>query len=298
MKLGYTLPILLCFVLFAQNDLNAQVSKRAYKKEIELWDGKRIDALKAANGWVNLAGLFWLKEGSNTFGSDSTSDIVFSHSEFPKRLGTFVVSSNRVDWITSEGNEVMLKDNKIQRITVFDIDSAANPSLSYKSFKWNIIKRENKIGVRFRDLNSPALQALTHINRYTIDSKWNIKAVFEPSLYSTIAITNVLGQTNQQQSPGKLRFSINNVSYTLDALDEGTGDFFVIFGDNTNGIETYHTGRFMYVPKPDQNGVTYIDFNKAYNPPCAFTSFATCPIPPKQNILPIDINAGEKSVSH
>lgn len=298
MKLGYTLPILFCFVLFAPNDLNAQVSKRAYKKEIELWDGKRIDALKAANGWVNLAGLFWLKEGNNNFGSDSTNDIIFSHSDFPKRLGTFVVSSNRVDWITTEGNNVMLKDNKIQKITVFDIDSAASPSLSYKSFKWNIIKRENKIGIRFRDLNSPALNALTHINRYAIDPKWNIKAVFEPSLYSTIAITNVLGQTTQQQSPGKLRFSINNVSYTLDVLDEGTGDLFVIFGDNTNGLATYETGRFMYVPKPDQNGITYIDFNKAYNPPCAFTTFATCPIPPKQNILPIDISAGEKSVSH
>ena len=147
MKLGYTLPILFCFVLFAPNDLNAQVSKRAYKKEIELWDGKRIDALKAANGWVNLAGLFWLKEGNNNFGSDSTNDIIFSHSDFPKRLGTFVVSSNRVDWITTEGNDVMLKDNKIQQITVFDIDSAASPSLSYKSFKWNIIYYDRKSNV-------------------------------------------------------------------------------------------------------------------------------------------------------
>ena len=298
MKLGFRLLLLFCFILLAQQALNAQVSKRAYKKEIELWDGKRIDALKAANGWVNLAGLFWLKEGNNSFGSDSTSDIIFSHPDFPIRLGIFVVSSNRVDWITAEGNDVMLKDKHIQNLTVFHTDSASNPSLSYKSFKWNIIKRENKIGIRFRDLNSPALNALTHINRYSIDPKWNIKAVFEPSLYSTIAITNVLGQTTQQQSPGKLRFSINNVSYTLDVLDEGAGDLFVIFGDNTNGLETYDTGRFMYVTRPDQNGNTFIDFNKAYNPPCAFTTFATCPIPPKQNILPIDISAGEKSVSH
>jgi uncharacterized protein (DUF1684 family) len=298
MKLGFRLLLFFCFILLAQQELNAQVSKRAYKKEIELWDTKRIDALKAANGWVNLAGLFWLKEGKNNFGSDSTNDIIFSHSDFPKRLGTFVVSSNRVDWITAEGNDVMLKDKHIQNLTVFHTDSASNPSLSYNTFKWNVIKRENKIGIRFRDLNSPALNALTHINRYAIDPKWNISAVFEPSLYSTIAITNVLGQTTQQQSPGKLRFSINNVSYTLDALDEGTGDLFVIFGDNTNGLETYDTGRFMYVPKPDENGITYIDFNKAFNPPCAFTTFATCPIPPKQNILPIDISAGEKSVSH
>lgn len=298
MKSGYRLLLFYCFIFFIQHDLNAQVSKRAYKKEIELWDGKRIDALKAANGWVNLVGLFWLKEGSNTFGSDSTSDIIYNHPDFPKRLGSFIVASNKVDWETAEGNDVMLKDTKIEHLTQFHFDSSTSPSLSYKSFKWNIIKRENKIGVRFRDLNSPSLQALTHINRYTINPKWNIKAVFEPSIYSTIAITNVLGQTSQQQSPGKLKFSINNVSYTLDVLDEGAGDFFVIFGDNTNGLETYHTGRFMYVPKPDQNGDTYIDFNKSFNPPCAFTSFATCPIPPKQNILPIDISAGEKSVTH
>jgi len=107
-------------------------------------------------------------------------------------------------------------------------------------------------------------------------------------------ITNVLGQTTAQNAAGKLVFQLKGVSYQLDALDEGGEELFVIFGDATNGNETYPNGRFIYVPKPDANGHTVIDFNKAFNPPCAFTVYATCPLPPKQNILPLALKIGEK----
>jgi uncharacterized protein (DUF1684 family) len=110
-----------------------------------------------------------------------------------------------------------------------------------------------------------------------------------------IFITNILGQTNAQQSPGKLIFSIGGQQYSLDALDEGGEDLFIVFGDATSGEETYPSGRFLYVKKPDASGNTVIDFNKAINPPCAFTKYATCPLPPSQNILPIRVPAGEKN---
>ena len=113
-----------------------------------------------------------------------------------------------------------------------------------------------------------------------------------------IPITNVLGTTSNQQSPGKLFFTINGKQYTLDALEGGKDELFIIFGDETNGLQTYPSGRYMYIKRPAGNGVTYLDFNKAYNPPCAFTDFATCPLPPKQNILPISITAGEKNYGH
>ena len=292
----YTILIFLLFVF--NQSLTAQQSKKEYIKEIKIWDQKRLETLKSATGWVNLAGLFWLKTGENTFGSDSSNDIVFNHPDFPSHLGKFIVTNSEVRWITNSPNKVFSSGKQISELEVFNIDSLKIPSLSFSNFKWNVIKREEKIGIRFRDLNNPALALLNHINRYDIDKKWKVKAVLEKGLFSTIAITNVLGQTTQQVSPGKIVFEIAGKQYKLDALDEGPGDLFVIFGDETNGIETYHTGRFLYVARPDENGNTYIDFNKSHNPPCAFTTFATCPIPPRQNVLPIPIHAGEKNVHH
>lgn len=266
----------------------------SYKEEIASWDQKRLVSLKSESGWVNLAGLFWLKPGENSFGSDASNEIVYTGTGFPAVAGKFIVSEKEVKWISHTPSKVSIKGNIVTETIAFHIDSARTPLFSLGSYRWSVIKREEKIGVRFRDLNSALLTSLNHIPRYDADIKWKLKAVFEPTLFKTIPITNVLGQTTQQASPGRIVFEIAGKTYKLDALDEGPGDLFVIFGDDTNGDETYPSGRFMYVPRPDANGVTTIDFNKSFNPPCAFTAFATCPLPPRQNILPVKIDAGEK----
>ena len=123
-------------------------------------------------------------------------------------------------------------------------------------------------------------------------------AKFLPPNPNGLFVTNVLGQTTAQDYAGKISFEYQGKNYVLDAISEGPGDLFVIFGDATNGINTYHTGRYMYVPRPDKNGNTFIDFNKAFNPPCAYTPYATCPIPPQQNILPFKVTAGELADQH
>ena len=276
----------------------AQQSKKEYKKEIERWDAERLESVKSPTGWVNLAGLFWLKNGKNNFGSASTNELVFSNEGFPSLLGTFELNGDKVRWTTASGNEVWYKKNQVEGMEVFNIDSMSSPTLSYSTYRWNIIKREDKIGVRFRDLNNPALAALTHINRFAVNPKLKINAYLEPSSLSTVAITNVLGQTYQQASPGKIVFEVDGKTYRLDAVEEGPELLQVIFGDETNGIESYPSGRFLYVSKPGTDGKVVIDFNKAFNPPCAFSPFATCPLPPKQNILPIRIEAGEKTIHH
>ncbi len=298
MKKIFSSGLIFMFFAICLQQVVAQTSAKNYKKEIEAWDQKRLFDLKSATGWVNLAGLFWLKDGENGFGKDSSNNIVFDHPNFPSFLGKFIVSEKEVRWVTHPGNQVNIRDKKIDELVIFHVDSLSNPSLSFSTFKWSIIKRENKIGVRFRDLNNPALTALTRIDRYPANPAWIINARLETSMFSTIAITNVLGQTTQQASLGKLVFQLNKKTYKLDVIDEGPGDMFVIFGDETNGDETYHTGRFLYVSRPDENGNTTIDFNKSHNPPCAFTTFATCPIPPRQNMLPFRIEAGEKNVHH
>jgi uncharacterized protein (DUF1684 family) len=168
--------------------------------------------------------------------------------------------------------------------------------LAYHTFRWTIIKREDKLGVRFRDLDHPNLKTFNHIERFAVSSKWKINATLEPALYASVSITNVLGQTYPMPSPGKIVFEVDGKKYKLDAVDEGGDDLFILFGDDTNAEHSYESGRFLYIPKQDANGNTVIDFNKAINPPCAFSTFATCPLPPKQNVLPIAITAGEKRV--
>ena len=290
------LSFIICLLVVFSS--TAQQSKKKYIKEIERWDVERLESVKSPTGWVNLAGLFWLNKGTNKLGSASSNELMFTKEGFPSLLGTFELNGDKVKWTTASGNEVWYKKNQVDEMEVFNVDSISSPSLSYSTYRWSIIKREDKIGVRFRDLNNPALDALTHINRFDVNPKWKINAYLEPSTFSTVAITNVIGQTYQQASPGKIVFEVDGKTYKLDAVEETAELLQVIFGDETNGIESYPSGRFLYVTRPGPDGKVVIDFNKSFNPPCAFSPFATCPLPPKQNILPIRVEAGEKTIHH
>ena len=272
----------------------SQEKNSSYEQQINAWHAKRIEDLKAPNGWVNLAGLFWLKQGKNSFGSASSNDIVFRNPDMPAKAGSFILDGTTVTWISEPGITVLEKDSAITRAVIFQRANSPAPLLTLNHFRWNIIQRDEKIGIRFRDVKSPALAKFIDIPRYKVDSNWRVNAYLEEAPNSFVSITNVLGQTNQQTTPGKLVFTINNQTYRLDALEESPGELFIIFGDATSGKETYPAGRFMYVKKTAHGETTLLDFNKAFNPPCAFSEFATCPLPPKQNILPIAIKAGEK----
>lgn len=142
------------------------------------------------------------------------------------------------------------------------------------------------------------LKGKVGIERFTVDPAWRLTARFEPadSLH-TIPVTNIIGQTTPQRCPGAVVFAWEGKTYRLDALDGGD-DLFIIFSDATSGHETYGGGRFLYAPKPSAEGKVVLDFNKAYNPPCVFTPYATCPLPPSQNQLPIAVHAGEKVYGH
>ncbi|MEI8073347.1 MAG: DUF1684 domain-containing protein [Bacteroidota bacterium] len=278
-------------ILIAANSI-AQKSK-SFQTDMNEWKQKRISALKAPNGWLNLTGLFWLKSGKNGFGSDASNELVYKHADMPKQAGYFILENHQVNWVTAENIKTTIKDSLVTKALLFEEDEQFAPLMGLGSLRWNIIQRDDKIGIRLRDLNAPVLKTFKGCERYKDDSSWRLTARFEKKAENTLLITNVLGQTNAQASPGKLIFSIAGKEYQLDALGEGD-QLFILFGDATSGKGTYPAGRFLYTDLPDANGNTIIDFNKAFNPPCAFTIYATCPLPPKQNILPIAITAGEK----
>ncbi|NCI45232.1 DUF1684 domain-containing protein [Sediminibacterium soli] len=288
--------ILLAMVLVVSAGTYAQEAA-GYAGSIEQWHSERVEGLKKENGWLNLVGLYWLKPGKNYFGTDASNDIVFPKgSPIAAKAGYVEWEDHMVVLVPAENSGITLNKRSADRMAsiVYHPDSARVPVAAAGSLRWSIIKRDEKLGIRLRDLNAAALASFKGIERYPADTRWKLEATLQTSGFpDRISITNVLGQTNLQKSAGKLAFTIDGRTYRLDALDEGD-QLFVIFADQTNSTETYPSGRFLYVTKPDASGKTIIDFNKAYNPPCAFTEYATCPLPPKENSLPISITAGEK----
>ncbi|HEY5692040.1 MAG TPA: DUF1684 domain-containing protein [Cyclobacteriaceae bacterium] len=292
-KLGL---ILLILAVACRSNTENKMDWATYQNEMETWHANREESLKSENGWLNLAGLYWLNEGFNTFGSAPTNDVVFPEGKMEANAGTFVVQNGKVTIEVAKGVEIRMDSLAITKEVIHYPDSSFYPVLSQGSLRWLIIDRSGKLGVRLRDVESETVANFQGIDRYPVDIDWRLEATFEKyDPIRQIDITNILGQTYQQPGPGALVFTIDGNEYRLDVIDEGGEEYFVIFGDKTNEHETYPSGRYMYVNQPDAEGKIVVDFNKAYNPPCAFTDYATCPLPPRQNLLDVAITAGEKN---
>lgn len=264
-----------------------------YINSIKKWREDRINRLKSESGWLNLAGLYWLKEGQNTFGSAKDNDIIFP-STAPEHIGILTLQDSSVTADINPGVEIYVDSTRVNQLKLKDDLSDKPTVLRYSSLRWNIINRNGKYGIRLRDLNAPLVKEFKGIDDYPINEKWKVKAKFESyPAPKVIAIPNILGSVENDTVEGHLVFQLEGKNYSLDPVSEGN-EFFLIFADETNGEETYGAGRFLYANKPDSSGMTILDFNKAYNPPCAFTPYATCPLPPKQNYLHLKIIVGEK----
>jgi hypothetical protein len=285
--------------LFSCQSNKEKFNEADYIKSVQKWQIKRLESLKSETGWLNLVGLHWLKEGENPFGSNEANNIIFP-SNAPDFIGSISLYKDDLSIAINEDIEVFINDSLLKEYTVFSDVDENTTEFKMGSLRWYIIKRGERYGIRLRDLESPLVSEITEIPSFQIDLKWRIPAKFEKfSSTKDIAIPNVLGEIEYEKSYGELKFTIDGVEYSLLPLGEGIeSNFFVIFGDGTSAEETYGAGRFLSVEKPDKDGNTFIDFNKATNPPCAFTDFATCPLPPKENILNVRILAGEKTGEH
>jgi hypothetical protein len=286
---------LLLFLLAVSPLLFAQVNHEAYYKELEEWHTKRETNLKSETGWLTVSGLYWLDEGENNFGSAKDNKIIFPVGKAADHIGSFILLNGEVRLTVLTNIDVKRNDTLFSTGIIFSKDmEEQSVILSYKNLRWFIIKRGDRYGVRLRDLESDARKNFNHIDRFPVSEKWRITATFEaPTSKKTIPIHDVIGNTTETVFGGTIRFEIDGKTYTLDATLEGDDDLFIVFADYTNGIKTYGAGRFIYAKKPKVGNIVILDFNKAYNPPCAFTDYATCPLPPDQNKLPFEVLAGE-----
>jgi uncharacterized protein (DUF1684 family) len=259
-----------------------------YQASLEAWRKEREERLKAPDGWLAVAGLFWLKEGENRVGSDPSYEIVLPQGRAPLRLGIFDFQNGKTQFRMASGAHVTVNGKPVMTA---DLKPDAD-RLQSGDFTMFVIKRGSRYAIRMRDLHSKMREEFTGLRWYPPKEQYRVVAKFvaydQPQ---KIAISNVLGQTDYQPSPGYALFQLMGHSYRLDPVMEGDQLFF-IFRDQTAARTTYGAGRFLYAD-PAKEGKVILDFNKAISPPCAFTPFATCPLPPKQNRLTVKIEAGE-----
>jgi len=270
---------------------------QAERASVHAWRTQRLDALTGDDGMLTLAGLFWLKPGDNTFGRGAGNALVLDNPSLADTAGSFVVSSQKVSFEARAGAGVTHDGRPVSSLELVP-DSAGEPTLlASGALRFFVIERAGNLGVRVRDLNNPHRLGFFGLSYFPVSTAWAIDAPFEayqPAHH--IKIMNILGMEQDMESPGALVFRKDGRDWRLDAVLEQPGDteLFVMFADATSGHETYGAGRFLRVPLPSGDSVR-VDFNKAYNPPCALNDFATCPLPPCQNRLRLRIAAGEKT---
>lgn len=264
----------------------------AYAERIMKWRSDRVGFLRSEAGFVNLAGLYWFKEGVNVLGSVRGSDVVLP-ADFPPRLATYHWAGDFVVVTDILDEDLLVNEARVLQDTIYG--DGRTKEVSWGTYRLYVIKRADKVGLRIKNFDHPRLGETLEIPYYPIDEEWVIKGKFEPyDPPKTLMIQNIVGLTYPVESPGRLVFDKGGQTYSLDPSMDGD-QFYITFGDRTNGEATYGAGRYLYADPPDADGTVILDFNKAYNPPCAFTEYATCPLPPSQNKLSLAITAGEKA---
>jgi hypothetical protein len=268
------------------------LAQDAYLADVQKWRQQQEANLKKDDGWLTVAGLFWLNEGENGVGAGKANQIVLPPGSAPERVGSFAFRGGKTIFTAALGVPVTVGGKPVQKIEMrLDTPDPAT-ILAVRDLSMFVIQRGDRYGIRLRDKNSSFRRAFTGLHWFPVSGSWRIRAKFVPyNPPKRIPILNVLGQTEQSPCPGVATFRIAGKEYRLEPVAEGD-ELFFIFKDLTSGKETYPAGRFLYAAKA-QNGEVILDFNKAYNPPCAFTPYATCPLPPPQNRLAVRIPAGE-----
>lgn len=287
------LVTVLAFLLPGPAAVRADDHAQRYLAEIDAWRAERVDQLLAPDGYLNLAGLYWLGEGEWRFGSDADNDLVFPAGA-PPRAGRFVVSADGVTMYPAS-DDVRVGGATVDSLVMTADDEARLPVASVGSLAWTVIERAGRYAVRLRDFEHPALRDFPAFEYFPVDDRYRVEATLrpfeEPRVMQVDTVIEGLGWN--PVSPGVLEFELDGQTHSLEAYASGER-LFIVFGDITNGRSSYPAGRFVYADAPGEGGRTVIDFNKAYSPPCAFNDFSTCPVATPRNRLRVAIEAGEK----
>lgn len=272
------------------------IQPAGYRAQIEEFRKHRAEEIGGPTGWAALVGLHWLTPGTEmVVGSDPISGVRLAGPSAPGRFATINVGADSVHIRVSTGLDATFKG---QPVTEFDMPPgiAANDGLKFGGLTLVVLRRGPRLALRVWDAKAPNRVSFKGLNWMPVDARWRISARWEPHprTQPRMKVMNVLGETVEMQNPGAVIFAVGGKPYRLEALLEtdDAKELFFIFKDETSNKTTYGAGRYLYTPL-QTNGRVTMDFNKAKNPPCTFTDFATCPLPPAANRLTVAINAGE-----
>ncbi len=263
----------------------------AYQQSFAKWKAELVDDLK--QNWLTLAGLFWLKPGENTFGSDKSNAVVFPSG--PAHAGSFVLQNDEVTVKFLPGADARMAGKPVKVAKLPPDTSGTQAVVEMGSLRMRVIQRGSRMGIRLKDVDNPAVRNYRGPVFYPIQLNYRVTATWVPSEgKKSVDVPNVLGDITPTPISGQARFKLNGHEFQLTDLGgDPDKSLFFVFNDLTSKTDTYPGGRFLETD-PVKNGTVILDFNKAYNPPCAVTPYATCPLAPKENRLAIVIPAGEK----
>lgn len=266
------------------------------KSELE-WREGRGDAMRDSTSWLTIAGLFWLEEGTNSFGTSAENDFVLPEGSAPGRAGEFLLADGKVTVKADEGAALSLEGRPVKE-KVLTSDSMGKPDVIFLGdLRMWVIERGGRLAIRLRDLGAKALREYQGLEFYPPTEDFRVEGEIVPfDSVRTVAVQTVVGTEAEMRSPGYARFRLSGRDLRLDLFAESVeaDRFFIIFRDETSGKETYGACRFMSA-KALGDGKVELNFNRAVNPPCAYTPYATCPLPPPGNIVPVRVEAGEKN---
>lgn len=272
---------------------SATFDMAAHQQEVLEWRDWRMANLKDPGGYLNQIGLYWLDPGVYSFGSDASNDIAFAVGA--ASIGTFTVTEAGIAMTVADAVEVMSEGVSVQEIDIPSDVSGNGIMVTHGTLGWTVIDRVGRFAVRLRDFAHPFVETFGPLPYYDIDPALRVKATLhrydEPRIASVETVID--GLDYRPEVPGVVRFDLDGESFELEAYASGD-QLFYVFGDQTNRDETYGAGRFLYSDIPGEDGVTVLDFNKSYSPPCAFNDFSTCPIASLRNRLSVRVEAGEK----
>ena len=273
------------------------MTAKTYRQSINEWRKERDETIRKENGWLSLSGLFWLKLGRNQFGSDPKSEIQLPE-RVPPTVGTFEYNGKSVSLRINPGMKVRVND-KATDFAILQPDISENPSfINLEDTQLVVIQRGNRMGVRMWDNQRQERISFPARTWFDIDEDFRIPVTFTPYGHpKTAYFPDLTGEKAEFPVEGYLSFEYNGKNYQLDVNKEDDGTLFLRFWDLTSKDETYPTGRYLVADIEADNKI-YLDFNKAYNPPCAFTNFATCVFAPEQNHLDFKVTAGETYSKH
>jgi uncharacterized protein (DUF1684 family) len=269
-------------------------SQDFYQEEMK-WREDRHKKMLSSSSWLSIAGLFWLMEGENTFGTSAGCRIHLPSGTAPPLAGKFIYHDGQISVEASPDMLLKIHDKPVIQAQLKGDETGKPDIIELQDLRMWIIKRGERYAIRLRDLNHPPFKNYQRLEYFPPSEIFKVQADYVAYLSpKKVIVETVIGTENEMVSPGYVKFTLQGREFQLIAFRENSKQLFIILRDQTSGTETYEASRYMYSTLLD-NGKVDLNFNRAFNPPCAYTPYATCPLPPPKNELDIRIEAGEKT---